>query len=107
MADYHRLGIGVRYLAFPRSGPDSDTWTTMQSIWCANDRAAAMTRAKAGGFTPKRECDSLSVKRHFELGGDIGLSGTPALVTATGRLIPGYMPPARLAAILNEEQQAE
>ena len=107
MADYHRLGIGVRYLAFPRSGPDSDTWTTMQSIWCADDRSTALTRAKTGGFTPERECDSVSVKRHYELGADIGLSGTPALVTSTGRLIPGYVQPARLAAILNEEQQAE
>ena len=107
MADYHQLGIGVRYLAFPRSGPDTDTWSTMQSIWCADDRSAALTRAKVGGFTPERKCDSVSVKRHFDLGRDIGLSGTPALVTATGRLIPGYLPPDRLAAMLNEEKQAE
>ena len=107
MADYHRLGIGVRYLAFPRSGPDTDTWTTMQSIWCADDRFAAMTRAKAGGFTPERKCDSVSVKRHFDLGGEIGLSGTPALLTSTGRLIPGYVAPARLVAMLKEDKQAE
>ena len=107
MADYHQLGIGVRYLAFPRSGPGTDTWTTMQSIWCADDRREAMTRAKAGGFTPNRACDSVSVKRHFDLGGDIGLSGTPALVTSTGRLIPGYVAPLRLAAMLNEDTASE
>ena len=26
MAEYHELGIGVRYVAFPRSGPDTDSW---------------------------------------------------------------------------------
>lgn len=102
MAEYHQLGIGVRYVAFPRSGPDTDSWTTMQSIWCSDDRPAALTVAKAGGFVPERQCDSVSVERHFELGRQIGLSGTPALLTPGGELIPGYVPPVRLAAILNE-----
>ena len=107
MAEYHKLGIGVRYVAFPRSGPDTDTWTTMQSIWCAEDRSGAMTRAKTGGFVPEQRCDSVSVERHYELGRQIGLSGTPALLTPGGELIPGYVPPMRLAAILNEETAAE
>ncbi len=107
MAEYHDLGIGVRYVAFPRSGPDTDSWTTMQSIWCSDDRPAAMTSAKAGGFVPERQCDSASVERHFELGREIGLSGTPALLTPGGELIPGYVPPIRLAAILNEEAATE
>lgn len=107
MAEYHELGIGVRYVAFPRSGPDTDSWTTMQSIWCSDNRPAAMTSAKAGGFVPERQCDSASVERHFELGREIGLSGTPALLTPGGELIPGYVPPIRLAAILNEEAVPE
>lgn len=107
MAEYHELGIGVRYVAFPRSGPDTDSWTTMQSIWCSDDRPAAMTSAKAGGFVPERQCDSVSVERHFELGREIGLSGTPALLTPGGELIPGYVPPIRLAAILKEETSTE
>ena len=107
MAEYHELGIGVRYVAFPRSGPDTDSWTTMQSIWCSDNRPAAMTVAKAGGFVPERRCDSVSVERHFELGREIGLSGTPALLTPGGDLIPGYVPPVRLAAILNEEAASD
>ena len=107
MAEYHELGIGVRYVAFPRSGPDTDSWITMQSIWCSDDRSSALTSAKAGGFVPERHCDSVSVERHFELGREIGLSGTPALVTPDGQLIPGYVPPARLAAILNQDLQSE
>ncbi len=104
MAEYHRLGIGVRYAAFPRSGPATDTWTAMQSIWCSDNRSEALTRAKTGGFVPERQCDSISVERHYELGRQIGLSGTPALLTSDGRLIPGYIPPARLAAMLSDNE---
>lgn len=107
MAEYHELGIGIRYVAFPRSGPDTDTWSTMHSIWCAKDRPAALTRAKAGGFVRKQSCDSSSVERHYDLGRDIGLTGTPALVTPDGRMIPGYVPPARLVDILNETPAGE
>ena len=102
MAEYHELGIGIRYAAFPRSGPDTDTWSTMQSIWCAKNRPAALTRAKAGGFVREQRCDSSSVERHYDLGRDIGLTGTPALITPDGRMIPGYVPPGRLVGILNE-----
>ncbi|MCY4340624.1 MAG: DsbC family protein [Gammaproteobacteria bacterium] len=107
MAEYHQLGIGVRYAAFPRSGPDTDTWSAMQSIWCSDDRLEALTRAKAGGFVPERQCGSPSVERHYGLGREIGLSGTPALVTPSGQLIPGYIPPARLAAMLSESEASE
>ena len=30
MAEYHRLGIGLRYAVFPRSGPGTDTWSALQ-----------------------------------------------------------------------------
>ena len=36
----------------------------------------------------------------MELGNQVGVSGTPALVTADGRLIPGYLPAATLAQAL-------
>ena len=79
---------------------------TMQSIWCSDNPSEAMTVAKAGGFVPQLQCDSLSVERHYELGRQVGLSGTPALLTPAGDLIPGYVPPLRLAAILAEEESA-
>ncbi len=107
MAEYHQLGIGVRYAAFPRSGPDTGTWTAMQSIWCSDKRLEALTRAKAGGFVPERQCGSPSVERHYELGRQIGIGGTPALVTPSGQLIPGYIPPARLAAMLSGDEFPE
>ncbi len=37
---------------------------------------------------------------HFELGRELGVTGTPALVAENGTLIPGYVPPETLLAQL-------
>jgi thiol:disulfide interchange protein DsbC len=96
MEELNALGIEVRYAAFPRSGMQTPTATTMQSIWCAKDRQAAMTRAKEGKSVPAATCDN-PLERHYELGQQIGVQGTPAIFLANGRLIPGYQPAAQLA----------
>ena len=48
MADYNKLGIRVRYMFFPRTGPDTESWAKAEAVWCATDRKAAFKRAKAG-----------------------------------------------------------
>ncbi|MDF1762494.1 MAG: DsbC family protein, partial [Oleibacter sp.] len=42
------------------------------------------------------QCDS-PVANQFLLGSTLGVSGTPALITEEGELIPGYLPAAELA----------
>jgi thiol:disulfide interchange protein DsbC len=37
---------------------------------------------------------------HYALGNEIGITGTPALIFPDGRLVPGYMEPDRLSALL-------
>ena len=48
IADYNRLGIRVRYLFYPRSGPNTASWTKAEQVWCSADRKEALTRAKLG-----------------------------------------------------------
>jgi len=99
MAEMNELGIRVRYLAFPRAGVGSKSYDKAVSVWCANDRQAAMDRAKAGKQPEKAECDA-PVKGHLALGKKLGVSGTPGLVLESGRLLPGYIPPKRLLKLL-------
>src|ERR1700745_2460887 len=33
IADYNRLGIRVRYLFYPRSGPNTESWTKDEAVW--------------------------------------------------------------------------
>jgi thiol:disulfide interchange protein DsbC len=46
------------------------------------------------------------VKKHMELGELMGVRGTPAIVLDTGDMIPGYVEPKRLAALLDQKSAA-
>ena len=96
-------GIEVRYLAFPRGGIDSDGAKKLATAWCAEDQQTTLTELKAGVEVPLNECADNPIAAQYQLGKDLGVSGTPAIVTSTGLLIPGYRPAADLAALLGLE----
>ena len=104
MAEYNRLGIRIRYLAFPRAGLGSKSYRKAVAVWCANDPQTAMTKAKAGKDPVYKTCKDNPVKDHLALVQQLGLTGTPNLILEDGTLIPGYVPPARLLEILESEQ---
>jgi len=101
MADYHKQGITIRYLAFPRGGVRSGTYHSMVSIWCADDPKNAMDAAKSRHQIESKTCEN-SVKEQYELGLFFGVKGTPAMVFEDGSLNPGYVPAGRLIKILDE-----
>ena len=100
MADINRLGIEVRYLAFPRAGIGSDSYKKIASAWCAKDRNEAMTRLKLRQPVATNVCPGNPVADQYQLGQEMGVTGTPALITEDGRLMPGYMPALQLAKAL-------
>lgn len=104
--EYNKQGIKIRYLAYPRAGLDSLSYKKAVAVWCADDRKDAMTRAKSGEKLAEKNCDN-PIERHYKLGSLIGLRGTPALVLENGQLIPGFVPPARLSAILDQAEQTK
>ncbi|NCO18706.1 MAG: DsbC family protein [Gammaproteobacteria bacterium] len=95
IAEYNDAGIRIRYAAFPRAGIGSETFRKMNSVWCAADPHAAMDFAKAGNTPEPASCDS-PVAQQYQLGQSMGVTGTPALLTTDGDLIPGYVPPQDL-----------
>jgi thiol:disulfide interchange protein DsbC len=98
MADYNRMGIKVRYLFFPRSGPDTESWEKAEQVWCSNDRGQAMTRAKLGEeIKAPKHCANSPIAREYALGQDMGVRGTPAILLDNGEMLPGYLPPQELA----------
>jgi thiol:disulfide interchange protein DsbC len=101
IAEYNKLGIAVRYAAYPRAGVDTPSYEKAVSVWCAADRKAAMTIAKSGETPEKKQCDN-PVKKHMEAAKDVGVTGTPTLVLDNGRVIPGYVEPVRLLQILDQ-----
>ena len=97
--EYEDEGIRVRYVFYPRAGVKSESYKEAVSVWCSEDRNKAMTEAKAGRLMEEKTCDN-PVQSHMELGELLGISGTPAIVLDNGDLVPGYVPPKRLAAII-------
>lgn len=95
MKQYNDAGITIRYLAFPRGGLNSKTALDMQHLWCAPNQQKAMDFAKDNKRNPPAMCEN-PVKKHYELGQSFGINGTPALILASGRIIPGYQPVAGL-----------
>ena len=95
-------GIRIRYLAYPRGGENAESYEKMISVWCSEDRHRSMNQAKNGQNLPGRDCET-PVLAHYALGNELGIQGTPALVFPDGRLIPGYVEPPRLAAMLGIE----
>lgn len=98
MAEYNRLGIKVRYMFYPRSGPDTESWEKAEEVWCSNNRSDALTRAKRGeDIKAPKHCANSPVARQYALGQEVGVRGTPAIVLDSGEMLPGYLPPAMLA----------
>lgn len=106
MADLNGRGIEVRYLFWPRSGPNTESWKKAEKVWCSEDRNTAMTLAKAGNPVEAEVCPDTPVNDHYKLGREVGLRGTPAIVTESGRLISGYLPAPRLEAELNKDDKS-
>lgn len=94
------MGIEVRYLAYPRAGIGSPSYKKIVTAWCADDPQSTLTALKNKQQIPIAVCDDNPVAEQFQLGRQMGVNGTPALVTDSGKLLPGYMPADRLAQAL-------
>jgi len=103
MEGYNEEGIAIHYLAFPRAGVGSESYDKFVSVWCADDQRSALTLAKNGDDPEPQKCPN-PIADQYELGREVGVTGTPALVTSDGTLIPGYMPPAQLRQRLESLQ---
>lgn len=88
---YLQRGIGIRYLFYPRSGPDTEAWRKAEGVWCQRDRHQALTAAKRGGKVAAGDCTT-PVAAHYRLGQLLGIRGTPMLVLPDGDVVQGYLP---------------
>jgi thiol:disulfide interchange protein DsbC len=106
MDEYNNRGIRIRYLFYPRAGAGSPSHRKAVAVWCADDRNQAMTLSKAGKKVEQKECEN-PVAEHYELGRRMGVTGTPSLVLDDGVMLPGYVPPDRLSAYLDDKKNGD
>jgi thiol:disulfide interchange protein DsbC len=101
IAEYNKLGIAVDYLFWPRSGLGTPSADKAVSVWCAANRKRAFTQAKHGVDPKPAHCDN-PVAHDYQLGIDLGVSGTPSIVASNGAMLNGYADPMQLLQWLNE-----
>lgn len=73
-----------------------------KDIWCAEDRAKAWSAYMLEGKKPDsgKACDT-PVEAIASLAGELGISGTPAIILSNGRRLEGAIPAAKLEAMLS------
>jgi len=90
--EYNELGISIHYAAFPRSGLQSESYSKIVGAWCSKKPSQTLTTLKQGKNTNLFYCEDSPVEKHYRLGRKIGVTGTPAIISSSGQLIPGYVP---------------
>ncbi|AMX02237.1 DsbC family protein [Microbulbifer thermotolerans] len=99
--ELNRRGIEVRYLAFPRAGLKSPSYRKIATAWCAEDRNSTLTALKNRQKVPLNVCANNPVAKQYKLGNEvIDVRGTPTIVLEDGSVVPGYVPPDRMASAL-------
>lgn len=99
IAEFNRLGFRVRYVMYPAGGPGSEAWKKAEAVWCSTDRRDALTRAKRGEAVKAPKCET-PIAAHHALGQQLGIRGTPGIITSQGEYLAGYMPAANMAEYL-------
>lgn len=83
-------GISVEYLAWPRGGPRGPGYGQTQAVWCSKDRESAYDRVMSGEQLEVASCEH-PIRKHFELGETLNVTGTPAVFGPDGAQLGGYV----------------
>jgi thiol:disulfide interchange protein DsbC len=82
--------VTVYMFLYPILGADSVTRS--RNHWCAKDRGTAwqdwMLRGQAA---PSASCDTAAIERNVEFGRKYKISGTPTMLLADGKRVPGAL----------------
>ena len=106
MDQINALGVEVRYLSYPRTGPETESWFKADQVWCAGDRQTAFTDAILEDMVPEQSCDATPVASHFQLGRQVSVLGTPTILTSDGVQLGGYLAPDELITKLEALAEA-
>lgn len=93
----------VTLYMFPYPLPmHTDAGRKSRLVWCSRDRAAAWRDLMLNNRLPegaRSDCDN-PVDKNLALGQRLRIDGTPALIFADGRRVPGYVEAERIEAML-------
>ena len=90
VAELNKNGVEVRYLAYPRAGLGSDAFKQLASAWCSENPQETLNKLVDKQSVPENVCEGNPIAAQYQLGQELGVRGTPAIITQSGQMIPGY-----------------
>ncbi len=87
-----------------QSPAQNEGYLQLQDIWCADgdNKNLAFNLVSQGKNLPRKACKT-SIDRQYKLGVQIGLQGTPAIISMRGDVVvAGYSPAAALKQRLEQ-----
>ena len=88
--ELNKNGVEVRYLAYPRAGLSSDAFRNLASAWCADNPQETLNKLVEKQTVATNVCQDNPIAAQYQLGQELGVRGTPAIITEAGQMIPGY-----------------
>lgn len=99
--------VTIYNFLFPLEGLHPQAKAKAISIWCSEDRSKAWLDLMIRNQEPtaKGDCEN-PVQKTIELGQKLRVNGTPGIIFANGRLVPGALPIAAIEKALEEADKA-
>jgi len=81
--------VTIYTFLFPLESLHPQAKTKATSIWCSADKAGSWSAAMLQGKAPALRACANPINDNLVLGGRLGVTGTPTLIAADGRVMPG------------------
>jgi thiol:disulfide interchange protein DsbC len=100
--------VTIYVFPYPIASLHPNAGQKSKQIWCSKDRAQAWQDFMLKGKQPAKAADCKNpVDENVAFGQKLGISGTPTLVFANGRRVPGYIQADKIEALLKETGKAK
>lgn len=93
--------VTIYTFLYPLESLHPEAKTKAVSIWCAPNKAKAWSELMLAGKKPKLVACNNPINDNLVLGSKLGVVGTPTLIAADGRMLPGSAPAERIDQWLN------
>lgn len=88
--------VTIYTFLYPLESIHPEAKTKAVSVWCAGDRAQAWQTLMLSGEGPRLQACKNPINENLTLGSRLGVTGTPTLIAADGRILPGAAPAERI-----------
>ena len=93
--------VTIYTFLYPLESLHPEAKTKAIGVWCSPDRVKAWNELMIAGKKPKLVACNSPITQNLALGSKLGVVGTPTLIAADGRLLPGSAPAEKIDQWLN------